>query len=69
MAKYKILVDEKACIGCGACTSICSNFDLIEKNDSFKAVAKQSEVDNIGCNKEAADICPVQAIKIEEKKK
>jgi len=69
MAKYKISVDEKLCIGCGACTSICDNFDLIETKDSFKAKPKKTDVEEIGCNKEAKDICPVDAIKIEEKKK
>ena len=68
MAKYKVSVDEEACIGCGACTSVCNNFELIEKNDSYKAKAKKTEVSELGCNQEAKDVCPVNAIKIEEKK-
>jgi ferredoxin len=62
MAKYKISVDKKLCIGCGACTVACSNF--VMKDD--KSVPVKKEVDDIGCNKEAADSCPVEAIKIEE---
>ena len=68
MAKYKVIVDEETCIGCGACTAVCDNFELIEKNGTFKAKSKKSDVSDIGCNKEAADVCPVSAIKVEEKK-
>lgn len=66
MPKYKITINENECIGCGACTSVCSNFELAEKKDSFKAKVKKSEVSDIGCNREAKDVCPVGAIKIEE---
>jgi ferredoxin len=59
---FKIEVDKEACIGCGACTS-CDNFEM---NDEGKAVAKESEVSETGCNQEAADNCPVNCIKIEE---
>jgi ferredoxin len=59
---FKIEVDKEACIGCGACTS-CDNFEM---NDEGKAVAKESEVSEAGCNQEAADNCPVNCIKIEE---
>jgi len=63
MAKYKIEVNKEACIGCGACTAQCDNFELDGDN---KAKAKQTEVDNLGCNKDAADVCPVNAIKVVE---
>jgi len=61
---YKIRVDKEKCIGCGACASQCDNFEI---GDDGKAYAKKSEVKELGCNKEAADICPVEAIKIEKK--
>ena len=64
MTKYKIKVDEKACIGCGACASVCDEvFEMKEKNGAYKAVAKKKESD-LPCVKEAADVCPVQAIKL-----
>jgi ferredoxin len=58
--KYKISIDSKKCIGCGSCVAICEKvFEL--KNG--KAVVKKKESDE-KCVKEAADLCPVQAIKI-----
>ena len=57
---FKKEVDKETCIGCGACVAACNNFELEEG----KASVKESEVDDIGCNQEAADVCPVQAIKV-----
>jgi ferredoxin len=62
MAKYKVEVDTETCIGCGACTS-CDNFELA---DNGKAKPKESELEEVGCSKEAADNCPVSCIKITE---
>jgi ferredoxin len=63
MPKFNIEVNKKACIGCGNCVSTCpDNFKMVEG----KAVPLNVSVDNIGCNQEAADSCPVQAIKIEK---
>lgn len=60
MAKHKIEVDKNKCIGCGACAAQCDNFEM----DGDKAKAKKAEVLDIGCNQDAADSCPVEAIKI-----
>lgn len=64
MTKYKIIMDEETCIGCGACT-VCDNFVI---NDDNKAVVKESIIEEIGQNAEAKDVCPVDAIKIDEVK-
>jgi len=57
----KIKVDREKCIGCGACVSICpSGFEMFEG----KAREKKSEVKKLGCEKEAEESCPVQAIKL-----
>ena len=56
----KIEIDKEKCIGCGACVATCDNFEL----EDGKAHAKQSEIEEIGCNQEGADVCPVEAIKI-----
>jgi len=63
MAKYLIELDKDTCIGCGACTVACDNFIL----DGDKAKPVKTEVDESGCNQEAADGCPVSAIKISKK--
>ena len=54
----KITIDKEKCIGCAACVVHCDNFEMKDN----KAVVKQAEVKEIGCNKEAADNCPVDAI-------
>ena len=65
MAKFKIIVDPEACVGCGACTSVCDN--LVMDDESGKAKPKQAEVDELGCNKDAQETCPVDAIKLRDK--
>lgn len=61
MAKFKIEQDLNECIGCGSCTAVCSdNWEM--KGD--KAVPIKKEIDELGCNKEAEEICPVSCIKI-----
>ncbi len=60
----KIEQEQEACIGCGACVSICpDNWEMTEDN---KAKPKQTELEDAGCNKEAAEACPVQCIKVLE---
>lgn len=62
---YKIEVNKDECIGCGACEAQCpEGFELKDG----KAKAKKDKVNDLGCIKEAADVCPVNAIKIEEEK-
>jgi len=60
--KYKIEFNKEKCLGCGACTQ-CSNWEL-GRDD--KANPKKTQLSDIGCNREAEDICPVNAIKIIE---
>ncbi|MCX6821524.1 MAG: ferredoxin [Candidatus Aenigmarchaeota archaeon] len=63
MAKIKIIHDVEACIGCGACASVCpDNWEM----KGAKSKPKKTEVADIGCNQEAADVCPVQCIKIKK---
>lgn len=61
---YKITVDEEKCGGCGACPAVCENFEM---NEDGKARVKNAEVEEIGCNQEAVDVCPKDAITIEKK--
>ncbi len=56
-----ITVDKNLCIGCGACASICP--DVFKINEEGKSEVISQE--NIACAKNAAESCPVQAIKAE----
>ena len=65
MAKYKVKVDQESCIGCGAC---CANFEFFEFNDDGVSTVK-GEVEDIVEGEdieEAANVCPVDAIKVEK---
>ena len=59
----KIKFDKEACIGCGSCASVCNNWIM----DGDKAKPKKTIIPEkeLKSNKEAEDICPVGAIKIE----
>ena len=61
---FKIEINKEECIGCGACVNACDNFELDENQG--KAIVKKSKIEGIGCNQEAADICPVDAIKVKK---
>lgn len=63
MAKFIIKQKHEDCIGCGSCVSECDNWEMA---DDGKAYPKKKELDEIGCNKEAAEICPTQCIEIIE---
>lgn len=60
---YKISVDEDKCVGCGACVAICEEAFEMKKG---KSVPIREEVEELSCEKEAAENCPVEAISIEE---
>jgi|GEM_PF-680472 ferredoxin len=66
MAKFKIEYNKEACIGCGACTSQSSNWELVEEDGANKAKPKVTELEEVGDNKEAEEVCPVDAIKVVE---
>ncbi|MFC1742010.1 ferredoxin [Nanoarchaeota archaeon] len=66
MAKYKIEHDRDACIGCGACVNVCP--DNWSMGDDGKSNCKNVELDELGCNQDAAGNCPVSCIKVVEQK-
>ena len=67
-----IELDRNECIGCGACTGIC--FEHWEMRDDGKTMLKgatdkgkgiyQLKIQDVGCNAQAEDACPVDAISI-----
>jgi len=74
MAKFKIIYDRDACIGAAACAAL--DPERFEMNTDGKADLLKGkeekpglwvlEVGDLGEAQEAADGCPVNAIKIKE---
>ena len=60
---FKISFNKEECIGCGACVAICE--DNWELKDGV-AHPKHTELEELGCNQEAADTCPMNCISVEE---
>jgi ferredoxin len=71
----KIIQNHEGCIGCGSCVGVCPKFWEMNYEEG-KAILKagkknekgeyELEIKNIECNQEAADVCPVSVIKIEQ---
>jgi len=64
--KYKVKQKREECIGCGACISICPENWKMEKDGKAKPKKTAITEKEYRCNKEAADVCPVNIIEIEE---
>jgi len=63
----KIIIDQDNCISCGSCTAVAPELFKMD-DDTNKAQAKKADDltdKELAKAKEAADICPVQAIKVE----
>jgi len=68
----KIILERPKCIGCGSCAAVCDKyFEMTQDNlshlkDSVKnGENEELEISDLACVKDAADVCPVQIIKIE----
>ena len=62
MANYKIYLIEQDCIGCGACAAVSDNWKM--DYDKGKSFFVKRYLDELKTNKEAAEGCPTQCIKI-----
>ena len=73
----KIIQNIEGCIGCGSCAAICPKFwdtdyekgKAVLKGGKINAQGNESELEisgeeDIKCNQEAAEVCPVAVIKI-----
>jgi len=64
----KVKHDQKGCIGCGACASVCpDNWVMTEVKGQTKSKPKKTELKDVGCNQEAADSCPVGVITVSDR--
>jgi len=59
---FKIKLDKEKCIGCGSCVAVCPGNFVMENG---KAKAIKEEIENLGCNKMAEEVCPVSAIEVQ----
>ena len=69
--KYKITQNQKECIGCGACTAVCPKFWKLNNEGKAGLINSKNneliiEEKDLKCNKEAAESCPIEIIKIEK---
>lgn len=55
-----ITVDKETCIGCGSCVALCPDVFQLDANGKAEVISQ----DNVACAKNAAETCPVQAIKV-----
>lgn len=75
----KIIQNYEGCIGCGSCSAVCPDFWEMnyekgkailkegKKDEQTKEYGREvSEEGDIKCNQEAADVCPVQVIKVSQ---
>lgn len=63
----KITVDHNKCIGCGVCADIAPGaLEMADGKSKPKEKIDQSDTAVVSDAKMAADVCPVQAIKVEE---
>jgi len=60
----KVTVDKDTCIACGTCMETCP--DVFESDDELKSQVKKGAKLNLPCVQQAANDCPVEAIKVED---
>lgn len=62
----KIIFKREKCLGCGSCQAVCPKYWKIADDGKAEFLGSQEEIQEVECNKEAAEACPVQCIHIEE---
>lgn len=71
----KIILERAKCIGCGSCEALCPQYwklggegkaELLNSKKREGSEDWELELEDVGCNREAAETCPVQCIRIEK---
>ncbi|MDP3990778.1 MAG: ferredoxin [Candidatus Nealsonbacteria bacterium] len=70
----KIILEQEKCIGCGTCQALCPKYWKMAEDGKAVMISEEGkeekvemEVKDISCNKDAADSCPVQCIRINDR--
>lgn len=70
-----IIHERNKCIGCGVCAAVCPKFFEMSPDDGLANLKNSKETngfyeltinEEIKCAQEAADVCPIKIIKIED---
>ncbi len=59
----KVEIDRDACVGCGLCTEVCPDYFEMDKDNKAVVKAEAPAKDLEKLCRQAADECPVNAIK------
>jgi ferredoxin len=73
----KVIIERVTCVSCGSCWETCPGFFEQDPDDSFSRIIEKYRIngnsaegtatdDLTACAREAADLCPVQIISIQE---
>jgi ferredoxin len=73
----KVVIDRMICVSCGSCWEACPGLFEQDPDDSFSRIIEKYRIkgniaegtptdDLAACAQEAADLCPVQIISIQE---
>jgi ferredoxin len=62
----KPVVDHDLCIGCGSCEDTCPEVFRVREDGYSWVISENPEPEQYGSIRDAADLCPVDAISIEE---
>lgn len=66
--KYKIIQEHEKCIGCGACVATCPDNWVMASDGKAKPKKIIINEKEHNCNKQAANVCPLDIISIKEVK-
>ncbi len=72
-----VSIDRLSCISCGSCWEICPDFFEQNPKDSFSRIREEFQVNGVigegetppdlsDCVLDAADLCPVQIIRVDD---
>ncbi|UCH34188.1 MAG: ferredoxin [Armatimonadota bacterium] len=60
-----VQVDADVCTGCGLCEESCPNVFKLDEDEGVAKVANPNpDGEDLGCAKQAAEECPVEAISV-----